>query len=137
MIFSNDKNQSKSWLSWKPFLSHSFILTVCVVTLSGCASPGPVATSRPPSNAVFTTPTLGIVSTQVSTQDGMVMALIPADIFEMGGAFDNASSFPVHTVYVDDFWIDRTEVTNEMFAKFVESTDYKTDAEKAGGSNDF
>ncbi len=37
---------------------------------------------------------------------------------------------PVHTVYLDAFWIDQTEVTNEMFARFVESTGYVTDAEK-------
>ena len=29
-------------------------------------------------------------------------------------------------------WIDRTEVTNAMFAKFVAATSYKADAEKAG-----
>jgi eukaryotic-like serine/threonine-protein kinase len=137
MIFLNKQNQSKSWLSWKPFRSHSFILTVCVVTLSSCAPPTPVATSQPTSNAVFAIPTLGIISTQVSTRDGMVLVLVPADIFQMGGAFDNVSSFPVHTVYLDDFWIDQTEVTNEMFATFVDSTGHVTDAEKAGGSNDF
>ncbi|MDQ3005524.1 MAG: SUMF1/EgtB/PvdO family nonheme iron enzyme, partial [Chloroflexota bacterium] len=40
-------------------------------------------------------------------------------------------------VYLDDFWIDQTEVTNEMFARFVESMGYVTDAETSGSSNDF
>ena len=56
----------------------------------------------------------------------------------MGSAFDRAvDTVPVHTVYLDTFWIDQTEVTNEMFARFVQSTGYVTDAERAGGSNYF
>ena len=39
---------------------------------------------------------------------------------------------PQHKVTLDAFWIDRTEVTNAMFAKFVAATSYKTDGEKAG-----
>jgi serine/threonine-protein kinase len=35
-------------------------------------------------------------------------------------------------VYLYAFWIDSTEVTNAMFAKFVAATKYKTDAEKGG-----
>src|SRR4051794_23866158 len=33
---------------------------------------------------------------------------------------------PVHSVRVDGFWIDKTEVTNEQFAKFVAATGYVT-----------
>ncbi|MBS1997094.1 MAG: formylglycine-generating enzyme family protein [Cyanobacteria bacterium SZAS LIN-2] len=36
---------------------------------------------------------------------------------------------PVHRVYVDGFFMDKTEVTNEQFAKFVAATHYKTVAE--------
>ena len=39
---------------------------------------------------------------------------------------------PPHKVYLGAFWIDRTEVTNAMFAKFVAASGYKTDAEKVG-----
>ena len=41
---------------------------------------------------------------------------------------------PQKTIYVDGFWIDTTEVTNEMFAKFVEITHYLTDAENPNSS---
>ena len=41
---------------------------------------------------------------------------------------------PVHTVVLDAFWIDRTEVTNAQFAAFVDDTGYVTDAEQAGRS---
>lgn len=37
-----------------------------------------------------------------------------------------------HEVEVKDFWIDKYEVTNEQFARFVEATSYVTDAEKIG-----
>jgi sulfatase modifying factor 1 len=37
---------------------------------------------------------------------------------------------PIHRVYVDGFWMDRTDVTNEEFAKFVEATGYVTIAER-------
>ena len=37
---------------------------------------------------------------------------------------------PIHQVYVDGFWMDRTDVTNEEFARFVEATGYVTIAER-------
>ena len=36
---------------------------------------------------------------------------------------------PIHRVYVDGFWMDKTDVTNEEFAKFVKATGYVTVAE--------
>jgi formylglycine-generating enzyme required for sulfatase activity len=117
-VFSH-KNQAKS-----SALSTIFLILICLI--AGCAPQVPIAT-----------PTLGIVSTHVSAKDGMVMILVPADQFIMGGESDDLSSFPVHTVYLDAVWIDQTEVTTEMFAKFVESTGYVTDAERTGNSNDF
>jgi formylglycine-generating enzyme required for sulfatase activity len=38
---------------------------------------------------------------------------------------------PAHHVAVDDFWIDRTPVTNRQFKAFVRATGYKTFAETA------
>ena len=37
---------------------------------------------------------------------------------------------PIHRVYVDAFWMDATEVTNEQFARFAKATGYVTVAEK-------
>src|SRR5262249_19745232 len=36
----------------------------------------------------------------------------------------------VHKVYVDGFWMDKSEVTNEQFAKFVAATGYVTVVER-------
>ena len=66
----------------------------------------------------------------------MVMVYVPAGEFLMGStnldldARDDEK--PQHTVYLDAFWIDKTEVTNAMFERFVAAAGYKTDAEKEG-----
>jgi formylglycine-generating enzyme len=57
------------------------------------------------------------------------MVWIPGGTFWMGSdAFGDAK--PVHKVYVDGFWMDRTEVTNSQFAKFVLATGYVTVVER-------
>lgn len=59
--------------------------------------------------------------------DGMVW--IPGGVFWMGSdEFPHAK--PVHKVYVDGFWMDKTEVTNDQFAKFVDATGYVTVVER-------
>ena len=58
--------------------------------------------------------------------DRAVMRLIPAGEFEMGDHFGEGQSDerPVHTVYLDAFYMDETEVTNAMYRSFVEATGY-------------
>ena len=46
-------------------------------------------------------------------------------------------SDPVHRVFVDGFWMDETEVTNDQFARFVAATGYRTVAEYAPKAEDF
>jgi len=60
-------------------------------------------------------------------QDGAPMVLIPAGEFQMGDAFDegNSDERPVHTVYVDAFYMDVYEVTNAQYKKFMDATGYK------------
>jgi formylglycine-generating enzyme required for sulfatase activity len=59
---------------------------------------------------------------------------VPAGEFKMGSDEGSDDEKPVHTVYLDAFWMDQTEVTNEMFSKYVDATGYETYAEKAGES---
>ncbi|WP_189349556.1 formylglycine-generating enzyme family protein [Zhihengliuella salsuginis] len=58
--------------------------------------------------------------------------------FEMGDAFDEGypsdGETPVHPVELGGFRIDATAVTNAMFARFVEETGYRSDAERYGSS---
>jgi formylglycine-generating enzyme required for sulfatase activity len=44
---------------------------------------------------------------------------------------------PVHRVYVDGFWMDKTDVTNDEFDKFVKATGYVTVAEIAPTAEQF
>lgn len=62
----------------------------------------------------------------------MLQVFIPAGEFKMSSAFESDYRLPVHTVFLDAFWIDRTEVTNAMFAKFVAEENYRTEAEQQG-----
>src|SRR5262249_42018120 len=44
---------------------------------------------------------------------------------------------PIHRVYVDGFYMDKTDVTNTQFAKFVRATGYVTVAERIPRAQDF
>lgn len=59
----------------------------------------------------------------ISENDGAPMRLIPAGEFAMGDPFneDTLPERPVHTVYLDDFYMDAFEVTNAQFKKFVDA----------------
>jgi formylglycine-generating enzyme required for sulfatase activity len=75
-------------------------------------------TSTPTEEPTFTVtpaPTLGVGSTKVSLQDGMVMVYVPAGEFHMGFQGQASDEKPVHTVSLDAFWMDQTEVTNAMY----------------------
>ncbi|WP_264536747.1 formylglycine-generating enzyme family protein [Flavobacterium sp. N1736] len=68
------------------------------------------------------------------------MVWIPGGEFSMGSNVEDESlcsikgitkdAAPIHRVYVDGFFMDQTEVTNEQFAAFVKATGYVTLAEK-------
>ena len=75
------------------------------------------------------------------------MVWIPGGEFSMGaaevagmnqvGMKVTEDSKPVHRVYVDGFWMDRSDVTNEQFEKFVKETGYVTVAERTPRAQDF
>jgi formylglycine-generating enzyme required for sulfatase activity len=104
--------------------------------ITGTKAP-PTRTLTPPPTFTRTptfTPTPGIGSTKVSARDGMELVYVPAGDFIMGADADEGyedclkfttecdrdsftDEIPIHTVYLDSYWIDKTEVTNAMFAK--------------------
>jgi len=51
--------------------------------------------------------------------DGMELVYIPAGEFQMGSNDGENDEKPVLEVYLDGYWMDRTEVTNAMYAKCV------------------
>ena len=44
---------------------------------------------------------------------------------------------PWHRVYVDGYWMDKTEVTNEQCARFVKATGYVTVVERKPRAEDY
>lgn len=58
------------------------------------------------------------------------MIWIPGGTFTMGSDRHYPEEAPAHTVSVDGFWIDRYQVTNAKFRRFVNATDYLTVAER-------
>jgi serine/threonine-protein kinase len=67
------------------------------------------------------TATLAAGATQVAAADGMVQVYVPAGEFSMGSAAGPPDQQPVHTLFLDSFWLDRIEVTNTMYALCVEA----------------
>jgi formylglycine-generating enzyme len=61
----------------------------------------------------------------------------PPDMQDAVGMQATTDSRPVHRVFVDGFWMDATEVTNEQFARFVKATGYVTVAERTPRPEDF
>jgi formylglycine-generating enzyme required for sulfatase activity len=66
-------------------------------------------------------------STNTGTvKDDAPMVLIPAGEFQMGDSLDGMSlALPVHTVYLDAFYIDIYEVTNAQYKKFMDAKGYE------------
>ncbi len=114
-----------------------------VGTLVGLATDTPASATSTPVPATNTPTVVPItdipapVATRVRERDGAIMVYVPAGEFLMGSADSDkrASTHerPQHTVDLPAFWIDRTEVTNAQYRKFVEAggytqPDYWTDA---------
>jgi len=63
--------------------------------------------------------------TRIRQKDGAKMILIPAGEFKMGSNDGSDDEKPVHTVYLDAYYIDACEVTNAQYRKFVEATGHR------------
>ncbi len=103
---------------------------------NSCSSVGPIAFAPTVSNS--------------STAPGPApagMVWIPGGEFSMGSTVESESlcglpgvtrdALPVHRVYIDGFWMDATELTNEEFEKFVRATGYVTVAERTPTKEEF
>ncbi len=123
----------------------AFASTLGVLLLIGCA-PSPTPTRTPtilptvtltitPTITLTPTPTftptfsrtpiptvaLEIGATRISSIDGAPMLYVPAGDFTMGSNDGKSDEKPVHTVYLNAFWIDRFEVTNALYQKCVDA----------------
>jgi formylglycine-generating enzyme len=124
----------------------ALLLTMALVRLvSSHEAPSARASVSSPSHEDFA-PTLqnGLTPPQKSRTG---MAWIPGGEFSMGskdprmlpegGREPMADARPIHRVYVDGFWMDKTDVTNAEYARFVKATGYVTVAERKPHAEDF
>ena len=82
------------------------------------ATPEPSSTFTPPATLTFADQQYELGDRLIRPGDKMVMVFVPAGTFMMGSLPDD-DQFGPHTVTLDGFWIDQTEVTNAQFADFL------------------
>ena len=110
-------------------------------------APAAASTAMPPANpsASFQPTVENKQPPSEKAPAGMVW--IPGGEFSMGAQTNDTmndvgmkatmDSRPVHRVYVDGFWMDKTDVTNAEFARFAKATGYITVAERKPRAEDF
>jgi eukaryotic-like serine/threonine-protein kinase len=117
---------------------------VAAVEVPGSATPTKESNNTPtpissqtitsPNSSDTDTPETPIISDEddcqsgnmaVSEIDDMKLLCVPAGEFLMGAAPDDQRAAiyeqPQHTVYLDAFWIDETEITNAQYARCVDA----------------
>ena len=65
------------------------------------------------------TPITEAVAPSYRKQDGMEMVYVPEGTFEMGSITGDDDEKPVRLVFLDGYWIDKYEITNEQYARCV------------------
>ena len=132
------------------------IIRAWVPALPSVAAQAPPAPSpsAPEAKAPAPTPTPARPSSGITGKDGAEMVLVPAGEFWMGSTREEVDravedckksglveqdckrwherELPRHRVHVDGFYVDRYEVTNALFERFVKATGHKTTAEREG-----
>ena len=99
---------------------------IVLILLIGCAedAPEPVTTEELDKDQPANLPE------SITGKDGAPMVLIPAGEFQMGDTFDEGmdDERPVHKVYLDAFYMDVYEVTNTLYARFMNEYGKNTNA---------
>jgi|GEM_PF-1047852 len=118
----------QKWLSPAPVSTELATATITLTsqsiippkTIEPSWTPTEFITPSSTSTKAFTpAPTLDIGSTMISEKDGMVMVYVPESSFIMGDDNGYSHEKPAHNVFLDAFWIDRTEVSNGQYVNCV------------------
>ncbi len=163
---AKDRPASGRMPSVRPLTARPFFLVLKVLWPVGAAAASGLLVyaiahrSRPAPNASIALAPIAAVQTMpiafaatkardqgapAAAPKGMVW--IPGGEFSMGcvdprdlphGGHDAMpDARPIHRVYVDRFWMDQSEVTNDQFAAFVRATSYVTVAEHTPTAAEF
>src|SRR5262245_31261319 len=137
---------------WKWLLAAAAVAMISLLILLWISLRQPTSTnsavvtpSQPRATSAFAATIPNQAPPPTPAPEGMVW--IPGGEFSMGSDDPRGSmcggpdamgdARPIHRVYVDGFWMDATEVTNEEFQKFVKATGYVTIAERKPRQEDF
>jgi formylglycine-generating enzyme required for sulfatase activity len=84
--------------------------------------PKPMETKKPPEPKVVTAPPPPPPPPAQSSRDGAEMVSVPAGQFWMGSDHGDADEKPRRRVYLDAFRIDKYEVTNALYRRFMDAS---------------
>ncbi|MCC6568582.1 MAG: SUMF1/EgtB/PvdO family nonheme iron enzyme [Anaerolineales bacterium] len=96
----------------QPPIIRTITSTQFFVSITRTPTP-PAMTETPRPTTTFLPPETG--------KDGMTLLYVPSGEFTMGSDDGASDAKPVHTVFLDAFWIDKTEVTVRMYYLCVEA----------------
>lgn len=107
------------------------VLQATITPLVGAPTSSPSATAGASSFATNTpiptpVPTSTLDLPRLRTDGSHTMVLVPAGEFIMGNDLGEQDERPAHTVFLDSFYIDTYEVTNEQYAVFLNAQGNQT-----------
>lgn len=101
----------------------STVTKTILPSLTNTIIPSPTITNTAFPSLTNTVEVLGVGSTKVNDRDNQVMVYVPEGEFIMGSddvdVINYPTSAPAHAVYLDAYWIYRTEVTNAQYVEFL------------------
>jgi formylglycine-generating enzyme required for sulfatase activity len=141
IVTSSNKSEPKPRYIWPWFVLAFLLLAILLAVLwmsKEIARTKRIREASMPSSQLEPSGSVNSVSPRAQdmswTND---MVWIPPGTFWMGAEDGQADEKPVHQVTLDGFWMDKTEVSNEQFAKFVRAATYVTVAERKPDPKDF
>ena len=118
----------------KPLLFAHLMQNTFVKNVSIFPAPPSITLAKAlPAPRAVTTP----VRTRINEKDGAEMVYVPAGEFLMGSKAGQGQvdEQPQHGVYLDGYWIYKTEVTVGQFRKFSQATGYAMPVEPVWPQN--
>ncbi|MCC6905146.1 MAG: SUMF1/EgtB/PvdO family nonheme iron enzyme [Anaerolineae bacterium] len=90
-----------------------------MIVIEAPATPSAVPTFTPAPPTLAPPPTATPLPAHITQREGVEMFLIPAGEFIQGSEGGFPDEAPVRTVYLDDFYLDRLEVSNAQYRECV------------------